>query len=157
MRQRRSRVHGPYKHGQQWRLVVVSETGARDCSAYATEEEALEVMAALRAEWGPGTPGTVGDLIDRYEGWLRDRGRRASTIGTTTMRLRRFFGPLVARDARQVTAARCQERYEALVVELAAATHQNILGEARTFGRARERGQAAAPARRGAGVHGLRA
>jgi integrase len=134
MRQRRkSRVHGPYAHGKQWRLVVVSETGARDYPTFGSEEEALEVMTALRAEWGPGTPGTVGDLIDRYEGWLRDRGRRASTIGTTTMRLRRFFGSLTARDARQVTAARCQERYEALCGELAAATHQNILGEARTF------------------------
>ena len=54
-RQRSERVHGPYQHGNRWRVVFVAASGASTVESFASHAEAEAAAAAARALSGPRT------------------------------------------------------------------------------------------------------
>src|SRR5690606_11772419 len=104
-RERKARVHGPYKHRNRWRVIVVREGGERVVGSYATLEEAEQVVRDALRELAGDT--TVIDAIDRFEGWLRSAGVKEVTVRTSRERLDRFFGDGCAWPLRRLSPKRC--------------------------------------------------
>src|SRR6266404_7524545 len=62
-RQGAERVHGPYKHGNRWRVVFVGANGAKSVESYTTLAEAnKEVENARRTACSR----TVGEAVTEY-------------------------------------------------------------------------------------------
>lgn len=115
------RIHGPYKHGARWRVVVVATDGTRSHpreseggpSGFASRESAEEYVAAWRGEDEP----TIAAAVDAYIESMRSGGYREDSVTTTAFRLRallqttgrdrrlRALTPAVARDLFAARAA----------------------------------------------------
>lgn len=84
------RIHGPYKHRRQWRVIEVRADGSRALVSFATEAEALKYIAAARRV---AIGQTVGSAVTEYLDSLRatpGRGglvRRESTVRLAGWRL----------------------------------------------------------------------
>lgn len=130
------RVHGPYAHGNRWRLVIKSADGKQRKIAFDTRDEALAFHAELTRD---GDPRTIDQAVDAYLKDLRDRGVKASSEKTHWYRLRAFFnlgtietnsgGPLS-----RLTPERAQAFYDDLRARSAVDTHRNCLTLAKAFG-----------------------
>jgi integrase len=96
------RAHGPYRHGNRWR-VICTGAGARRAESFATEDEARDFISAFNA----GREGkTVGDVLVEYRDHLKLKGRKARTIRLIETAITRMV-PLDTRvNAVGVTAAR---------------------------------------------------
>lgn len=83
-RQGHERVHGPYKHGRRWRVVVVGATGASEYHSFESEREAADFIAEAQAIIDSRT---VAMAIDAYLAECPERGRK-----TAWYRLRAVLG-----------------------------------------------------------------
>lgn len=90
-RKRSARAHGPYRHGDRWRVVVVRANGKRDVRSFATEVEARAVLRDALRIVGGSVP--VKDAIEQFEVWLKSTGVKAVTVQTSRERLVRALGP----------------------------------------------------------------
>lgn len=132
---RTERAHGPYQHGQRWRVVVVS-AGTRVVTSYETEGEAKAVVDAVKREIATGDR-TIDQAIDEYELELKQRRGedKKASVYTTLARLRALM-PNRGRSVVSLSAARCAELYAKYSTSGAAVdTHRNSLAEAKTWGR----------------------
>lgn len=133
-RERKARVHGPYKHGQRWRVEGVGEDGRRLRPSFDTEREALAFIAAVRKRFETRT---IGSTVDEYLDSLRARGLRASTVTRASYHLDRVL-ELATRGhepMRHLTPALAAELYIRLQAGRAVDTHRNGLAAARALGR----------------------
>lgn len=118
------RAHGPYKHGNKWRIVYVSANGQREVVSHETYANAYaEVQEAKRQAGGRSVDMAVSAFLDS----LKD-GVQEGTLITNGHRLRAFLrlpaedAPLVMLDAK-----RAQVLYSRRVLETRADTHRNEL------------------------------
>jgi len=133
MRQRRKRVHGPYKHGNRWRVVVVYPDGTRDPLAFDSEEEARAFVRSAHRELAGED--TIEDTVDRFELWLESTGAKPVTVRTARERLVRFFAGEMDIPVRRLTSARAAALYDRLRERFAVQTHRHTLAEAKRFAR----------------------
>lgn len=133
-RERKARVHGPYKHGQRWRVEGVGEDGRRLRPSFDTEREAVAFITAVRKRFDTRT---IASTVEEYTASLRARGLRETTVTRAEHHLDRVLQlderghePLRALDAE--LAARL---YVDLQAGRAVDTHRNGLAAARAFGR----------------------
>jgi integrase len=132
MRQRKERVHGPYKHHDRWRVILVGATGKRHVESFESERKADEFAADARGEAeGRSVSGAV-------DAWLASKTNlRQSTITRAEYHLRRILrlSEHGSKPLRWLTAARGAELYELAKVGAAVDTHRGDLAEAKAFGK----------------------
>jgi integrase len=143
MRQSGQKVHGPYRHGNQWRLIVRSADGSQEAVAYATELAARAQKARLLKEIAGRT---VSDAVQEFVVEKRESGLRSGTVKVDEFRLRSFFQLDREIDGRTMPYAEsggriedlqprtCERLYRDLVKSCAVDTHRNSLAVAKTFG-----------------------
>jgi integrase len=84
-RDRTEKAHGPYPHGNRWRVILVAANGARRRRSFKTEQLATEYLEI----WQEETDGrTLASAIDLYLAHLRTRGLRPGSVTTIWYRLR---------------------------------------------------------------------
>lgn len=128
----RERAYGPYEERGGWRVTVVGTRGNRASRVYSEWEEANAVVQAIRAKTEAKT---VGGCVHEYLAHLRLKGNKARSIRTTQHRLTRLIKPVYDRPITSLTFPVADKLYAQLSQELAADTHRNALGQARTWGR----------------------
>jgi integrase len=138
-RTRRTRVNGPYKHRNRYRIFVVLASGKRNARSFDTLAEAEEVVKALHSELAGDV--IVKDAIKRYLEWLKARGVRPVTLSNAERFLGRFFAGKTGYPLRRLTPAKADALYQAMLTAkhyrgtgYSAATHRNTLTEAKRFG-----------------------
>jgi integrase len=110
------RIHGPYEKRKKFRIVIVDcATGAQKYKSYATREDAERALKEYRREAIREAVEENGlkldDAIDQYAQHLRDIGRRAGTVETTTHRLRALFKPALRLPVSLLTAKQAERLY----------------------------------------------
>lgn len=85
MRERRERVHGPYQHGNRWRVVLIRADGRRSVESFADRRSADRF--ALDAEARAGSR-TLNEAVQAYVDHQRARGLGDNTVDTIEYRLR---------------------------------------------------------------------
>lgn len=134
-------VHGPYKHGRRFR-VVVRRGGASRPRSFATSEEAEKFKVEVLRQ---AATRTVTDAIESYVDHLRAIGLKDASWPTTRHRLRALLGVGPTRDGGALTAL-TEARAKGLYGDLrerptrrgkppAPDTLRNTLVEAGTFAR----------------------
>lgn len=133
-RERKERVHGPYAHGNRWRVVAIRADGERIVESFETEAEAERVAAAARAQ---AEGRTLSHAVDAYEISMRERG----LAGVTVKRARDHLDTLLVlaknghRPLSWLTPRRAAQMYSVLVPKLAVDNHRNALAAGRSLGR----------------------
>ncbi len=143
MRQNGERVHGPYLHGNRWRIVLKGGPGVRETFSFETEAEAKRQKRALEKEIAGRS---VSDAVQEHVVAMRARGLRSSSIERAESHLRRFFQLDGEEDGAKVPffhsgglledlrSSRCEEVYAKMMKEVSVDTHRNALAAAKTFG-----------------------
>lgn len=143
MRQNGERVHGPYLHGNRWRIVLKGGPGVRETFSFETEAEAKRQKRALEKEIAGRS---VSDAVQEHVVAMRARGLRSSSIERAESHLRRFFQLDGEEDGAKVPffhsgglledlrSSRCEALYEKMTKEVSVDTHRNALAAAKTFG-----------------------
>ncbi len=88
MRERHERIHGPYRRGRKWRVIAITAAGARATYSFASEADAHEGIADLRAESSAAQGRTVSETIADYVAHLTAEGFAPGTVETAGHRLR---------------------------------------------------------------------
>lgn len=138
-RKRTTRINGPYKHRQRWRVLIIREDGERSARSFAQEAEAHDFVKACHALLEGET--LLSAAITRYLSWVRARGVKPVTVSNAERFLDRFFDGKTGIPLRRITPSKALSLYEALLtrkhyrgVGYAAATHRATLVEAKRFG-----------------------
>lgn len=133
-RERRERIHGPYKHGNQWRIVTVRADGSRHVESCESENEARGIVAAARQQ---SEGRTIAHAVDAYEVAMRDRKLESVTISRSRAHLDKLLDVNANghRFVRWLTPKRAADRYATSRVGLAVDTQRNALAAGRSFGR----------------------
>lgn len=132
-----TRVFGPYKDGNRWRIVV-EVAGDRNSRRFDTEDEANDEKRKLLSAAKPAPK--VWDVMRDYFDHIAQTGIKAASVATLKFRLQSFFGldvhPCELADApiTALTAERCEALYKALATRMAVDTHRNTLAAAKRFG-----------------------
>lgn len=129
----RRRVHGPYRHGQRWRIVLVGEDGSQVVESFGSENEAKEEKRKNEQQVEEHEGLTVTQALEQYEVWMRQKGNKPKSIQTTCGRIKRLFGDDVDRPLPRFTEVRCAKLYVDLQAVVSVDYHRNALNEARTF------------------------
>lgn len=145
MRDRRDRVHGPYRrpgrNGDRWRLVVVRRAGEADRSifTYDTEAEAQAAKAVLEREAARNNEArtvsqAVAEYLERRDEMVASGEIRQPTVDRDRFHLRSMLklDDHGDRDLRVLTPALGARLYEDRTG--AVDTHRNGLAVARAFG-----------------------
>lgn len=137
MRERRQRVHGPYRDADdEWRIVQVGANGARRSRILASEREALEAIAIFRRN---ADTRTLSVAVDAYvaaqEKRVTELELRESTVEREGYHLRKMLALEVngVIDLRKLTAKLAQRLYDDRAG--AVDTHRNGLSVCKAFGR----------------------
>jgi integrase len=131
MRERhgRGRVHGPYRDGAGWRVVVIPADGARAARYFQSQGKAARFAADCRAELD-AKDATVTAAVDLY---LASRDLKPDSIKTSRYRLAALFAGLEDVYVGDLTPQRCQAAYDQLVARQAGDTHRNTLALGKAF------------------------
>lgn len=129
---RRERIHGPYKHGARWRVVLVGADGSRRRRSFATRAAADAYLEVARGETQSGR--TVSAAIDAFLEHKRAKGLAPATLESYEDRLAVLLGNVGARPVRYLLG-RAAELYTAAQAGRAADTHRNALVIGRQLGR----------------------
>ena len=106
------RVVGPYQEKSRWRIVVV-EQGQRKSFFCASQEEALKLKAQFAKEVDlPASRKLADVLVDWEQEKVRSGSCKLKSAQHQTMRLRRFFQPMLEQDLPAMTARRAAALYE---------------------------------------------
>jgi len=129
----RRRIHGPYRHGERWRLVLIGEDGTQVVESFGTQDEAeqekLENSRAIETHQGL----TVNSAIDAYETHQRSSGNKPRSIETSRQRVENFLADYLERPIRSITPSAGERAYEKLRAKVSVDTHRNTLNATRTF------------------------
>ncbi len=139
-RKRGVRIQGPYKHGDRWRVYVVDLGGKKTVESYESEEKAKQVIRSFRRQLREQETPTLDEALTMYADYMKDdKGNKATSIKTTTSRLRSFFGDLEILVG-EIDASECVRLYETFAArktrmksKMAVDTHRNALAQAKTF------------------------
>jgi integrase len=127
----KERIHGPYPHGNRWRVHLIAANGARRYRSFETEREALEYLCAWREETDTRR---LCEAIDEYIKHLRRLQRPNTTLTTSTYRLR---GLLRAderdRSLRSLTPAVARSLFQQRADEVSTETQIGEIACARGF------------------------
>ncbi len=137
-----ARINGPYKTGDRWTFILISDGKKTTCHA-PTEEEAERLIEELKPTLQAPPERTVMQAVEQYKEHMKVKGNRPGAVKSTGFALSRFLQP-DDRPLADVTAKWCARRYfgspgrdgkpaGGLVQELASDTHRNYLAETRTF------------------------
>ncbi len=132
---RRERVHGPYREGNRWRIIVVAATGKRCAETFASEREATKRVAEFQAQLANRTIDVaVAAYLESQERRVAEREIRGSTVEREGFHLRSMLalderGGL---DLRKLTPELAQRMYDER--SGAVDTHRNGLAVAKAFG-----------------------
>lgn len=129
----RRRIHGPYRHGNRWRIVLVGEDGTQVVESFGSEDEANAEKERNEDEVEKYEGITVAQAIDRYEVYQRGKGNKPRSIETTRGRIERLLADVAHRplsSIRESTAFRVYAKLQPLV---SVDYHRNALNETRTF------------------------
>lgn len=140
MRRRDSRVLGPYRDGDRWRIVVI-EGGRRAARKVASEAEALRLKRELDRELVKTQALTTSEALDRYEQHMLGKGNKPASVAGTIGKLRNALASVD--DLAQITPRKAAQLYQRLCTRPSARTgrplsvdsHRNLLAECKTFGR----------------------
>jgi integrase len=122
-------VHGPYKHGRRWRVLVRSD-GAQSAVSFESEAEANKFRDAAERQ---ASGVTLALAIDRYEMSLRERGLRKNTWQTTIIRMRQVFAKNLGKAPAEISPFVAKRIYQQMTSELSVDSHRNRLSEAKAF------------------------
>ena len=135
------KVHGPYAHGNQWRLHIRGADGKERRVSFPTRDAADRAKAASSRELSTTT---VDQAVSAWLKYLRDGGIiKEETKVTHWYRLRAFFRLGYRSDAagdpggvllRHLTPESCQALYDKLREESSVDTHRSSLTLAKSFG-----------------------
>jgi len=131
---RRVTAHGPYKHGNRWRVHFVAGSGRDRTTTYETfdaERDAQECYDAARDE---AQGFTVSDAVKAFVAAKRADGCAPLTIVAYEGRLNILLAAHLKRPLRSV-AHRGAELYTAAIDGRSADGHQNLLVVGRLWGR----------------------
>jgi len=130
-----TRIYGPYQHGDQWRVHIVTRSGGKRKTRYqkfATEQLANDWLDGA-SDQAQGV--TVREAVEKFLAWKRtDKGCAETTIENYTFRLHRLLD-LDKNGERSLTWVRSRgaELYRASVYG-AGDTHINGLNVGRMWG-----------------------
>ena len=128
------RVHGPYKHGNRWRVVVTRADRSQTVESFKTRAEALAVANAARAQ---SEGRTLMIAVDAYETSLRER----KLAGVSVERARRHLERLLKLDTEGhrplawLNVKRAATLYDESRAGASVATHRNGLAAGKAFGK----------------------
>lgn len=122
--QRRERIHGPYKHGARWRVILVGADGSRRRRTFATRSAADTYVEAARGETRSGR--TVSAAVEAFLAAARTRGLADATVASYEDRLDALLGGVGDRPVRHL-AGRGAELYAAAQAGRRADTHRGAL------------------------------
>jgi integrase len=143
MRQSGQKVHGPYRHRNQWRLIVRLADGSQEAIPFATEAAARAHKTKLLKEIAGRT---VSEAVQEFIVDMRESGLRSGTVKVAEFRLRAFFQLDREVDGKTMPYAEpgglledlqprtCEQLYRAMVKTCAVDTHRNALAVAKGFG-----------------------
>lgn len=136
MRERHERAHGPYPAGNQWRVICVGASGARDSRYFESERQARDFVAAFRKS---AETRTIAVAVEAYlasqEKRVTEGELRTSTVEREAYHLRKMLaleqhGHL---DLKRLTPKLAAQLYDARTG--AVDTHRNGLSVCKAFGR----------------------
>lgn len=135
MRTNEPRIYGPYEHGDQWRLHVVTGRGRGRKTIYRSYPTRELAEAALGGARSQAQGATVKQAVDALLEQMRKAGRAEGTIETAEYRLHHFFQlPKNANRPLRWLVNRGEELYVAAQVNRSADTHQAELALAKQVG-----------------------
>lgn len=131
-RQRSETVHGPYKHGNKWRVVISRADRRQTTESFKTEAEAERVAAAARAQ---SAGRTLSHAVDQFLKSKLERGLKASTTERDEYHLEHILRLKVngGRALSWLTVRRGDELYELAQADKAVDTHRHALSVAKQF------------------------
>lgn len=132
-RQEGPRIHGPYKHGERFRVHIVTGSGKASETRYRSFAERAPAVAYAESARGEAQGRTVKGAIEAFCARKVELGRAAATIESYEDRLGMLLGPVRDRPLRSV-AGRGEELYAAARIGRAADTHRNALSVGRQWG-----------------------
>lgn len=129
------KIYGPYEHGDQWRVHIVTRgSGERRETTYSSYPTRALAEAFIAGARDQAQGRTVSDAVTAFLESKRAKGRKESTIESAEDRLHMMLGSVMHRPLRHVLG-RGAELYAAAQVGRAADTHRNGLNVAKDFGR----------------------
>lgn len=141
MRERRDRVHGPYKHKRRWRIVVeyADRSVARAVESYETEREAAEAKAKLERGFAAKASAiSVRGAVDAWLEVLWSRADAGELKPPTVERIEYHLHAMLqlekhgAKDLRALTPRFAARLYEERTG--AVDTHRNALSTVKSWG-----------------------
>jgi integrase len=129
------RIYGPYKHGDLYRLHVVTGSGRGRTTTYRSYPTWDLANAALGGARSQAQGSTVKAAVDEMLAQMRAQGLAETTVETNEYRLWHFFQlPQNANRPLRWLVNRGEELYVAAQVKRSADTHQAELGLAKQLG-----------------------
>jgi integrase len=128
-RRRNYRIHGPYKHRRKWRVVVIAPDGTQHVESFDSEAEAKAKVLKEKLR-KPGMT-SVGQAVEKYCQYMKERGNTDGHIATTAFRLRGWFPEFLPLRSIKRNVVECS--YRDRTKKVSAATHRNELGQVKTF------------------------
>jgi len=130
---RRERIHGPYKHGDRWRCILVDKDGNRGRRTFATRRAAEDYAEAARGETGGVT---IGKAVRVFLERMKVRGLKPASVTSAEDRLDVMLD-LDTNGSRPVRWLRDRggELYERAQEGRAPDTHRNALAVGKAFGK----------------------
>lgn len=142
MRQSGQKVHGPYQHGNKWRLLVRDADGGQEAVSFPTEAAANAHKRNLLKQIAGRT---VSGAVQEFVVEKRETGLRSGTVKRAEFHLRAFFQLDAEVDGVSMPYANtggmiedlkpqtCEQLYRAMVKTCAVDTHRNALAEVKAF------------------------
>lgn len=132
MQRRGELAHGPYEHGQKFRIILVGADGTRRRRSFATRAAAEAYKEAVLGETQSGR--TVSVAVEAFLAAKRAKGVAGATLESYEDRLAALVGKVGGRPVRYL-AGRGAELYAAAQAGRAADTHRNALVVGQQLGR----------------------
>lgn len=134
MRRDKARAHGPYRHGNKWRVHFVSGSGGDRTTTYEVFASRAEAQKCKDAATDEAQGITVSAAVKAFLDVTRARGRAELTVKAYDQRLHQLLADYLQRPIRSI-ARRGAELYAAVLAGRGADTHQNLLVAGRLWAR----------------------
>jgi integrase len=130
----RTRAHGPYQHGRQWRVHFVTGSGRDRSTTYEAFASKADAQRCYDAATDEAQGLTVSAAIAEYLKVVRARGRAELTLVAYEGRLNLLLAVYLKRPLRSIQM-RGPELYAATLEGRSTDGHQNLLTAGRLFGK----------------------
>jgi integrase len=101
-------IFGPYRHGDRWRVLTRAVAGGEaSYNSFASKATADEFVDVARGELDRSVR-TVGEAIDSYRDYLKEKGNGEASLTETPRRLRQFYAPHLDDALEVLTGPTCR-------------------------------------------------